>query len=245
MRRLLSSLFAFLFLIFIAPALVHIGVWWWSDPPRSWRDANWDSAGILPQPRQDEAALYLMSARTGGMKGALATHSWVVLKKPGEARYQRFDKVGWGRPVRRNSFAADGNWYSNPPRIVWQASGTEAAALLPQVEKAIANYAHQQPGDYGIWPGPNSNTFIAHVVRSVPGFASDLPGEAVGRDYPKGNGWLWRDASGALRGSLGGFAGFAVGGTAGFELNFLGLVAGFDWQRGEVKVPGFGSMRVT
>ncbi len=244
MTRLFTYPLLFLFVVFIAPALLHIGVWWWSDPPRSWRDANWASAQLLKQPQQDGAEVYLMSARTGGMKGALATHSWIVLKREGEARYERYDKVGWGQPVRRNAFVADGNWYSNPPKIVWQAEGTTARELMPSIDAAIVAYQYQQTGDYGIWPGPNSNSFVAHVVRSVPGFASDLPAEAVGRDFPKDKRWIWRDAAGTWRASLGGYAGLSIGGTAGFEMNFLGLVTGFDWRRGEIKLPGFGSMKV-
>ena len=75
-----------------------------------------------------------MAARTGGFKGALSVHSWIVLKKPGEDAYVRYDKVGWGSPVRRNAYAADALWYSNRPFVVHAVTGDEAERLLPEVE---------------------------------------------------------------------------------------------------------------
>jgi hypothetical protein len=245
MRRLITYPLLFILAIFITPAVLHMGMWWLSsNQPGSWRQANWSSAGILPAPKVDDAAIYLLSARTGGMKGALASHSWLVVKVRGRAIYERYEVVGWGNPVRRNAYDADGHWYSNRPRVIWSAKGEDAANLVGPIEKAIAAYPNSRRGDYTIWPGPNSNTFIAHIVRSIPGLTTDLPAEAVGRDFPKDGGWLWRDAAGTLRGTLGGYAGFAVGGTAGFELNFLGLVSGFNWEQSEVKVPGFGTLRL-
>ena len=56
-----------------------------------------------------------MAARTGGLKGAFSVHTWIVIKKAGAKAYERYDKVGWGMPIRRNAYPADGRWYSNVP----------------------------------------------------------------------------------------------------------------------------------
>src|SRR5690606_2069039 len=98
----------------------------------------------------------------------------------------RWDKVGWGMPVRRNSRAADGRWYSNAPLVVHSVRGAEAERLLPHFEAAIEAYPFAHAGGYRIWPGPNSNSFVAHVLREVPEFGAVLPANAVGRDYRPG-----------------------------------------------------------
>ena len=40
-----------------------------------------------------------------------------------------------------------------------------------------------QAGDYRIWPGPNSNSFTAAILRAVPELGVSLPANAIGRDY--------------------------------------------------------------
>jgi hypothetical protein len=241
MRFLLWST-GFVGLVFLLPALATVGWWALVDRPLSWRAADWSSAGILPEARAgDPAAIHVLAARTGGLKGALSVHSWIVLKKPGVAGYERWDKVGWGMPVRRNSRAADGRWYSNAPIVVKSLEGAEAEALLPKFERAIAEYPYAQAGGYRLWPGPNSNSFVAHVLRAVPEFDAVLPANAVGRDYRPGIVAFdiapdWTD----LHVTLGGVVGFAAGRLSGFELHFAGLVAGLDLARPALKVPGLG-----
>ena len=242
--RIFFKLIAVLFLVFIVPALLHLGVWMMKDRPSSWSQANWSSANILPEAADNrEAKIYIMSARTGGLKGAFATHSWLVLKPENAIRYDRYDVVGWGRPVRKNGYDADARWYSNVPVIQREISGTKAAQLIPQVEKAIAAYPWRQRGDYTIWPGPNSNTFVASIIRAVPGFEGKTPTTAVGRDYPAYGNWFERDHRNNVRASLGGFAGIVIGPDDGLELNFLGLVAGVNPAKGEIKVPAFGTFK--
>lgn len=241
--RILLRVSKFLFVLFILPALLHAGVWAFTDRPTSWHTANWSSAGILPAPKQDGASIYVMAARTGGMKGAFATHSWIVIKKPGETTYDRYDVVGWGRPLRKNAYDADGRWYSNAPEIHHAMHGLQAARVIPQVEKAIATYRWQSRGDYTLWPGPNSNSFVAGILRAVPDLDAAPPSTAVGRDFPTDGRWL-SVAEGTLRASLGGYAGLVAGASAGLELNFLGLVAGINPARGEIKIPAFGAYRL-
>ena len=232
----------FIGLVFVLP-IAATALWWATqDRPSSWRAANWSASGVLPLAGYvSEPAIYVMAARTGGMKGALSVHSWIVVKKPGASSYDRYDKVGWGAPVRTNGYPADAFWYSNRPWIVHAVSGEQAAALVPEVEKAIADYPYRENGGYRIWPGPNSNSFVAHVLNAVPELGALLPPNAVGRDYAPGWASLrvapdWRD----VHATLGGFAGFAFGARSGFELHFLGAVAGFDITKPALKIPGFG-----
>lgn len=233
-----------LLVLFILPALTHLGVWSMTDRPDGWRQANWSSAGILPQkPEPNEAAIFVMTARTGGLKGAFATHSWLVLKPLGATHYDRYEVVGWGSPIRKNGYDADAQWYSNTPVINHQIVGSKAEQLLPLVEQAIANYRWRERGDYTLWPGPNSNTFVASVLRQVPSLAATTPGTAVGRDFPDDGRWLGRHKDGALFATIGGYLGVVFGGGRGLEINFLGLVAGVNPTEREVLIPAFGAFR--
>jgi hypothetical protein len=238
---LLKYVSLFLFGVFVLPALGTL-VWWeLQHRPNSWHTADWSASGVLRNAENNqEAALYLMAARTGGLKGAFSVHSWIVYKKAGARPYVRYDKVGWGMPVRRNAYAADGRWYSNIPRVVHEVRGRQAETLIPRIEAAIAGYPYAMNGSYRLWPGPNSNSFVAHVLRSVPEFGAAMPPNAIGRDYAPGFAALEWLPEGGIHATFGGLFGFAAGRSAGLEVHFMGLVAGVDFQRPALKVPAFG-----
>ncbi|MBD9371406.1 DUF3750 domain-containing protein [Rhizobium sp. ARZ01] len=132
--KFLRNLFVLFFAIYLIPALASAGYWYVKDRPQGWREANWTSAGILPDAKDTpQATIHIFSAATGGMKGAVASHAWIVTKEANAYGYNRYDKVGWGTPVRRNAYAPDAYWYSNRPRLVVSVSGDEAARLIPDI----------------------------------------------------------------------------------------------------------------
>jgi hypothetical protein len=235
-----------IFLIYLLPTFASAGLWAMRDHPVRWSDARWTSAGILPKPQDSpEAAIYIFSAMTGGLKGAVASHAWIVTKEKGASSYTRYDKVGWGSPIRRNHRDPDAFWYSNPPQLVASVSGSRAELLIPKVEGAIAAYPYAQPGGYRIWPGPNSNSFVAHVLRTVPELGAVLPPHAVGRDYLPNGAFVhldddWRDLHVTVRGLVG----FSVGQRSGLEVHVLGLVAGLDLARPGIKLPALGRIGI-
>ncbi|KQZ63214.1 hypothetical protein ASD54_02230 [Rhizobium sp. Root149] len=242
----LKRLFLAIFAIYLLPTFASAGWWALQDHPARWSEANWGSAGILPEASQsDEAAVYVFSAKTGGLKGAVASHAWIVTKEQGARTYTRYDKVGWGSPIRRNHRPADAFWYSNRPELVTKITGEDAQALIPKVEAAIAAYPYAEPGGYTIWPGPNSNTFVAHVLRSVPELGAVLPPHAVGRDYLPDGAFVHLDQDGKdLHLTIRGLIGLSAGVRSGFEVHFLGLVAGIDVMRPGIKIPAFGRIGV-
>ena len=169
---------------FLAPLALH-AVWWLAQSPDvDWHSADWSSAGVLPSASASpEASVHIYCAPTGRWKGVFAVHSWIVVKEMGARRYTRFDVAGWGRPVKVDNWAPDARWFGNEPQLVATKKGAEAGRLIPQIRAAIARYPHGKAGDYLIWPGPNSNTFVAEILAQVPEAGIVLPANAIGKDF--------------------------------------------------------------
>lgn len=242
----MKKIVLFVLLCFVAPALASLAVRAASSQPGSWRAADWSSSGTLPAASHtSDAAIYVMAARTGGLKGALAVHSWIVTKTAGGTNYTRYDKVGWGNPIRTNAYPADGRWYSNAPEVLLELHGADAEQLIPQIEAAVRDYPFSGRGDYKIWPGPNSNSFVAYVLRAVPQLDIALPPEAIGRDFRPFGDFVTLSADWHnVELSLGGYAGIAAGALYGLEVRLGGLVFGLDIARPGIKLPGFGRIGV-
>jgi hypothetical protein len=123
-------------------------------------------------------------------------------------------------------------------------TGAQAEALIPKIEAAIKSYQYANAGDYRIWPGPNSNTFVATVLRAVPELGVTMPPNAVGRDFRPFPYAGLTDSGTGVEASAWGLLGVKLGWVEGVEVNVLGLVAGLDLRRPALKVPGFGRIGV-
>lgn len=235
------------FMLFAAPLCLHAAFWWNKEHPTSWATADWASTHTLPPAsRHKPAMIRVYAARTGRWKGVFATHTWLVLKDEGAPNYERWDKVGWGHPVRRNNYAPDGRWYGNDPVVVREITGEEAARLIPKIRANIANYAFNSRGAYRIWPGPNSNTFIASALSNIPELAASLPPTAIGKDYPHDGRWFSLTPSRTgFRISIDGYAALTLAWVEGLEVSVFGFVFGLDFVNPAVKVPGFGRLGLT
>jgi len=227
--------------LFLLPVAARAALFAYENGPRSWRDADWSSTGTLPAAAaHPQARVLVMTGQTGGWKGTVAVHSWIVLKRAGARSWTRYDVVGWGNPVRQNGWAPDGRWYGNKPTVLVDISGAEATALIPRIEEVVQSYQFANAGDYRIWPGPNSNTFVATVLRAVPELGVTMPPNAIGRDYRPSPYIGLTDSGTGIEASLWGVLGVKLGWVEGIELNMLGLVAGLDVRHPAVKLPGFG-----
>ena len=231
--------------LFLLPIATRAALYAYEGGPASWRNADWSSTKSLPDPgAEPDARVLVMSGRTGGWKGVVSVHSWVVLKPEKAKSWRRYDVVGWGNPVRINGWAPDGLWFGNRPQVVLDLRGADAAKAIPKIEAAVKAYQYANAGDYRIWPGPNSNTFVATVLRAIPEAATILPANAVGRDFrPLPYAGL-TDSGTGVEASLWGVLGVKLGWIEGVELNFLGLVAGLDLRNPGLKLPGFGRIGV-
>ena len=239
---MLKTLLAGYLVFFLLPLGLHAAYWKASDHGQGWAEADWSSAGLLLEPAaKPEAMVHVYAGRVGSWRGAFAHHTWIVLKEKGAARYSRYDKVAWGQPVRQNGWAPDGRWYGHTPELIGAIEGAAAEALIPKIRAAIASYPHNRSGDYALWPGPNSNSFIAFVLESVPETGIALPSTAIGKDWRVAGRWFGPTPSGTgFQLSLFGLLSVSVGRAEGIELNVLGLVLGIDIFHPAIKLPGFG-----
>jgi hypothetical protein len=229
--------------LFLLPVAAKAALFSFEDRPRSFRDADWSSTGTLPAASEfPEARVMVMSGRTGGWKGVIAVHSWIVFKRENAKNWTRYDVVGWGNPVRMNGWAPDARWYGTAPTTVADVRGADAATLIPKIEQAVREYKFANSGDYRLYPGPNSNTFVAAILRAVPEMKATLTPNAIGRDFRPGPYLGLTDSGTGVEASLWGLLGVKAGWVEGIEVNVLGLVAGLDLRHPGVKLPAFGRL---
>ena len=244
MRRILCIILGGLLAVILVPILLGTAIGYARGWPENWRQASWESSGVLPKAgAEPEASVRIMAARTGRWKGIFAVHTWIVMKAKGDEPWVRYDVVGWGKPVRRDNYAPDAFWYGNMPYVVNEVRGEAAERMIPAIERVIAAYPWQERGSYTVWPGPNSNSFIAWLTRHVPGLETEMPATAIGKDYlgtglrwastPSGTGWQI---------SAWGLAGASLALEEGLELNFLGTTIGIDPKSLSVKLPALGAI---
>ena len=207
-----------------------------------WREARRDSSGQAPDAAVTrEAVLQVYAARTVGWRGVLAVHTWVALKPSAAPSYTRYEVIGWGvdrglSAVRVNRAGPDNHWFGRRPDLLVHLRGEGVDALIARVEAAVAAYPY--PAEYRTWPGPNSNTFTAHIGREVPELKLDLPPTAIGKDYLANGVPVARSPGGAgVQLSLWGLAGLLIGWEEGIEVNLLGFTFGVDVKEPALKLP--------
>ncbi|HEV7608402.1 MAG TPA: DUF3750 domain-containing protein [Steroidobacteraceae bacterium] len=210
-------------------------------PPTDWRHAARESAGLAPDPaRTPEAVIQVYSARAVSWRGWFGVHTWIAVKPSNARAFTVHEVMGWrlartGTALVTRNRPADGYWYGNRPELLGDIRGPGVDAIIRRIESAVKEYPY--PDRYHVWPGPNSNTFTAFLLRKVPELRVDLPPTAIGKDYLG-----WRSANITPSGTgaqlnLAGLAGVAVGVEEGLEVNLLGLNFGVDPKSLSIKLP--------
>jgi len=216
------------------------------DLDTPWHRSSREGTGQAPDPAAEPGAIVLVyGARTVRWRGAFGIHPWIATKRAGAQQYTVWQIVGWRARdgsdalVTGHTLTPDARWYGAWPEQLAEHRGASAEALIDQIEAAALRYPWRHR--YALWPGPNSNTFVAWVAREVPGLRLDLPPTAIGKDYlgpatfvapaPSGTGW---------QASLWGLAGITLARDEGLELNLLGLSFGIDVDDLALRLPGVG-----
>lgn len=210
----------------------------------NWRTASREPVGLAPDPATTpEAVVQVYAARTIGWRGYFGVHTWIAVKPSNAAHFTIHEVIGYrlrsaGTVVVTRVRAPDGRWFGAYPELLRDVRGPGVDALIMRIEAAVLRYPYAK--SYHAWPGPNSNTFTALVMREVPELRVDLPPTAIGKDYlglmpvaltPSGTG-------GQV--NLLGVAGIAAGWEEGLEVNLLGLTFGIDPRSLSIKLPLLG-----
>jgi len=133
-----------------------------------------------------EAVIQVYGADVWGFRGKFAIHTWVATKARNASSYQIYQVIGWrqrrGQPVLSISEGApDKPWFGAPAILLHEKIGPEAETLIEQIEAAVDSYPF--PDEYKMWPGPNSNSFVAWIALEVPELGLDLPAKAIGQSW--------------------------------------------------------------
>lgn len=209
-------------------------------------DARRAPVGLAPDPRTTaEPVVQVYAARAVRWRGYFGVHTWVAVKRRGADAFTTYEVNGWrlrrtGRAVSVDHRPPDARWFGNRPRLLADLRGDAVDDVITRIEAAVASYPYADR--YRVWPGPNSNTFIAHVLRAAPELRVDLPANAIGKDY-LGPAFVARAPSGTGgQANLYGLVGALAGIEEGLELSVLGLTFGVDPLDLSLKVPMAGRL---
>lgn len=209
-----------------------------------WRTASREPVGLAPDPlKTPEAVVQVYAARTINWKGYFGVHTWIAVKRSGAPEFTVHEVIGYrlrrdGTTVVSRVRPPDSRWFGAEPDLLKDVRGPGVDALIDRIETAVLNYPYN--GTYRIWPGPNSNTFTAFVLRDVPELRVDLPPTAIGKDYLGLNPVALTPSGTGGQVNLFGIAGIAAGWEEGIELNLLGLTFGVDPVSLSLKLPLLG-----
>jgi hypothetical protein len=208
---------------------------------RDWRAASRASVGLAPDPRTTrEPVVQVYAARAVRWRGYFGVHTWIAVKPRDAAEFTVYEVNGWrlrrtGSAVSVDHRTPDSRWFGNRPELIAERRGDGVDELIERIELAVAGYPYA--GTYRVWPGPNSNTFVAHVLRTVPELRADLPAHAIGKDYlapafvaasPSGTG---------VQVNVYGVVGALAGIEEGLEISVLGVTFGVDPLDLSLKLP--------
>ncbi|TBW48978.1 DUF3750 domain-containing protein [Marinobacter halodurans] len=209
---------------------------------QDWHTADRSSSGLAPTPQQaPEAIVQVYAARAFSWRGYFAVHTWIATKAANADTYEVHEVMGWRRDkVRTGPGLPDRAWYGNEPTLLADIRGPAADRLIPAIKDAVARYPYRY--EYDAWPGPNSNTFTAWVIRAVPGLDVALPNIAVGKDYLEAPFVAETPSDSGFQVSAFGYAGVLASLREGLEINLLGLSFGLDPLALGIKLPGIGQI---
>ena len=136
------------------------------------------------------AVVRVYGANVWGMRGRFAIHTWVATKLENDASYTLYQVIGWrlrrtGSVVSIHRDRPDKPWFGSPAILLHEVSGEGAQQLVREIHDAALRYPY--PGEYTMWPGPNSNSFTQWIALEVPELGLELPFKALGKNWMDDN----------------------------------------------------------
>lgn len=233
---ILATFFIFLLVIFL---MIFI-----PSKNSNWSTASRESANLVPLPENDpEAKVQIYSAKAFSWRGRFSVHTWIAFKEKNAESYLVSHAALWniyhGREVVVvTKDVPDRYWYGAVPSIIYSASGKEAEEIIPQIHAAIKSYPYHN--FYRAYPGPNSNTFISHVIREVKKIKIALPSNAIGKDFLCQKFFAISEAKSGVQFSFYGMLGIILDWREGIEINIIGLSFGVNFLCPALKLPLIG-----
>lgn len=214
---------------------------------KDWRTASRESSGIAVKASAQKEDIYqIYYARAFSWRGYFGIHPWIAWKKSEDKSYTVAQVTSWN--IRREGTAIsikkdlpDRKWFDNDPTLLYEVKGKRARDIISQTQELIKNYPHKKK--YRVWPGPNSNTFVSHIIRGIEQLPLELPANAIGKDYLEGSDVFSESPSNkGYQLSLYGLFGVTAGVEEGLEMNILGLSFGIDPWTPALKLPFIGRL---
>jgi len=210
-----------------------------------WRSASRAPVDLAPDPLENKQAIVqVYAARAFSWRGAFGVHTWIAVKPTNATRYTTYHMLGWrvrysGSGLVIGHDRPDRRWFGAEPQVLAQLEGAGVDEIIQRIDAAARRYPYAR--EYGLWPGPNSNTFTSWVARQVPELRLDLPPTAIGKDYLGHATFFDRAVSGTgYQASLFGLVGVTMALEEGLEINLAGLTFGVDPNDLNLKLPGIG-----
>jgi hypothetical protein len=192
-----------------------------------------------------EAIVQVYAARAARWRGIFGVHTWIAYKKTDATQYLRTEVIGWGARykesvvVTRNGIP-DQYWYGYEPELLADIRGQQAENAIARIESLIDEYPFRNR--YRIWPGPNSNTYTAYLLREVEELVVDLPATAIGKDYVDRVGFAEAPSNSGYQFLAHGLFGVTLALEEGLEINLLGATYGLDLDPLAMKLPYIGRL---
>jgi len=204
------------------------------------------SSGQAPGAQEYGAAIVqVYAARAARWRGIFGVHTWIAYRKADSAQYVRTEVIGWGARdresvvVTRNGIP-DQYWYGYEPELLADIRGRQAEHAIARIESLIDKYPYRNR--YQLWPGPNSNTYTAYLIREVEELVVDLPPTAIGKDYADRVGFAEAPSNTGYQFLAHGLFGVKLALEEGLEIDILGATYGVDLNLPALKLPCIGRL---
>ena len=215
------------------------------DLSQTWNNQQERAVGIAPEATEcPEALVHIYQVKEPKWKGAFSVRTWIATK----AKYARSYTVyginpeveGKGRVLIERK-APDETFFGQSPTLIYELRGKAAEKAVDKIDRLARHYPYAM--EYESWFGPNQNTFVAHIVRSVDEIEFAMPSNAIGKDYLTFNRLYDRTPTKTgYQMSYKGLFGIMLSRKEGLEINVGGFVVGVNPSEQQIKLPAFGAI---